>query len=364
MFLPPATTYYISVGNCPCFVDSTEANKRVRFQSAGTLSNLSIKCTTNSTTSSTTFTSRKNSANGNMTISIPAGTTGNYSDTIHTDSVAAGDYLAIKAVVGSSYSIYCSCVNTVFEATSGTMTKYIAQGSAGWDMSGPNSSTVYCGLGGYPGSSTYVLGTATEAYAQFKCRTAGTLKNMCLYTSSNSRNVTDTFRVRINGVNGNVVISRGASATGLFENTTNTDSVASGDLINFSITGGASASTSRIDVLGVEMYTTNNKFNTIASESEGLLQNPATTTSYAFAGDPYYGGQSISPMAFTASNMQIYISANSGLSSNSTFAFRKNATNGNQIISIPVNSTGLFEDTVNTDSVVINDLINTRLITP
>lgn len=67
-------------------------------------------------------------------------------------------------------------------------------------------------------------------------------------------------------------------------------------------------------------------------------------------------------VAKTFSGLWLNVTTNS-IAATSTVNFRKNANNGNQTVSITASTTGTFEDTVNSDSVVANDLINYQVIT-
>lgn len=81
--------------------------------------------------------------------------------------------------------------------------------------------------------------SGTEIQRQTIIPSAGKLKRMTLNISSNSRSTTSTFNFRKNSVNGNQTISIPATTTGTFKDTINTDDVASDDLINYEIVGGA-----------------------------------------------------------------------------------------------------------------------------
>jgi len=67
----------------------------------------------------------------------------------------------------------------------------------------------------------------TEAQAEFKTRNAGTLADFYVKVGSVVNGGTHTFRTRVNAANGNQSVT--VNGTGVFEDTTNTDSLAAAD---------------------------------------------------------------------------------------------------------------------------------------
>ena len=70
--------------------------------------------------------------------------------------------------------------------------------------------------------------------------------------------------------------------------------------------------------------------------------------------------QNCFPTPVKLKNMTISVSSNTGIES--TLTMRKNGANGNQTITIPASTTGIFRDTVNTDDFGLSDLGNYQLI--
>src|SRR4030095_12765346 len=64
----------------------------------------------------------------------------------------------------------------------------------------------------------------------------------------------------------------------------------------------------------------------------------------------------------TFSNLQIRLISNSVSTGNSTFRSRKNGANGGQTVTIPQNTSGLFEDTSGSDAVVDGDLVSVQMV--
>ncbi len=75
---------------------------------------------------------------------------------------------------------------------------------------------------------------STEINKQTPFVKACKLANMGIHISVNaSTGVGFTFKLRINGVDGNLIISVGAGLTGFFQDTVNQDDIAVGDLVNY-----------------------------------------------------------------------------------------------------------------------------------
>ena len=205
---------------------------------------------------------------------------------------------------------------------------------------------------------------ATEVNRQVTYRSAGTLSNLWANVTANTVNGTSTWRTRVNAVNGAQSLSVGASTTGIFEDATNTDSIAAADEVNYSlVTGGTSGSITTQSLTTVWSATTNT---TIHHGGGTLTPSFDSATEFIPLGS---GGQTVSAeaetkfdfnSAGTLKNLFAYIPTN-GRTTTSTFRSRKNAVDGVMSLSIAGSATGVFEDTVNTDSVAANDDLNYSL---
>ena len=103
-------TNYISIAGSPAN-SSTEAWVQVTSRTAGTFSNMAIRFSANSSTS-TTLVFRKNATTVNQTVSFGNAETGQKEDTTNTDTISAGD--AVNFQVSSK-------TNTVTIVTSGVL---------------------------------------------------------------------------------------------------------------------------------------------------------------------------------------------------------------------------------------------------
>ena len=212
----PATVY-TACGNTQLLQFNAEASTQVIYRTAGTLSKLWVFVTPNPPTGAATVKIRKNGADGNMSVSIPANTSGIFEDNSNTDTVAAGDTLdyAVTCAAGVQ-AVTIAAINTLFAAdTIGgidyTVVRHVAIGTVALASTVTRNSP----LAG-PGTAA----AATEIQCKFDVNTACTLKNLYVYVVNNVLTGASTFRVRINGGNSaNLVISVPGSTSGAFEDT-------------------------------------------------------------------------------------------------------------------------------------------------
>ena len=340
--------------------NATEANRQVKWRHAATLSKLGIRVYANGTSGAGTFRTRINGANGSQSVSVTGSTTGYFEDTSNTDSIASGDLVSLQFVGGTGSSFCGSTMSTVVNsASSATVTKMGVKPVSGFNT---DSATRYLPMVGAGTPS------ATETDYKQNFNVAGTIKNLFVYISANSRSSTaTTIRTRKNGADGNLSVSVGASATGVFEDTSNSDTVAAGDDFAFAGVTSTGGGNCIPEVIAVEFETSN---------GAGQLLTCGATATVCTAGLTYIwpcGGQGANTateayeqvkagIANTYEKLQVYITANSA-NYTSTARLRKNTANGSQSISISAGATGLFTDTTNTDAVTASDVINYNFTT-
>lgn len=168
---------------------------------------------------------KNNNLNGNgLDITVPAGTTGTFTDT---DSIAyvQGDSVFIHAdadlgAVDMDQFISVECENTddgraTFHEVRDVLGNTITQANPFGSISGD------CVDQALELQTQARIGTSV-VFSNLKC-------NIILHTSSGA----NTIRFRKNGADTNLVVSVPASTTGTFEDTTNTVTVTPGDLVNY-----------------------------------------------------------------------------------------------------------------------------------
>ena len=211
-----------------------------------------------------------------------------------------------------------------------------------------------------PVAMTAASFSATEAVVQIPFRSAGTFNNYYTRISSNSVSATSTITLRKNGSNGNINVSLGAGATGDFFDTTNSDTITSGDLMSYGLVIGAGGTTisqiaSNIVFTGTGSYT--------QYQWASIATSVASTTNYFPLGCNASTGiaESIAQVVFrdTGTLKNGFASATANTRSTATtVTSRINAAPGNISVSITASTTGVFEDTVNTDSITSGIAVN------
>lgn len=339
----------------------TETFLQTTYRSAGVLSNLYVNILTNDRAASTLRT-RKGAANGSMLASITGSTTGKFEDTVNTDTVTAADKWNYSLTTGAGGTVFTfNCIMSLFAATTNTVTR------VGGFMEDTRSTASTTFVGPLDGDLQSVASGA-DTLNGVTYRTAGTLKNLFINIEVNSRTTTSTLRSRKNSANGNLSISINSAVTGVLEDTTNSDTVASGDLIAYSLTLGTGSENLSTDTLSADFSTTNSQGMYNACSGNGQTINAGVTTYTVFSGSLRFNTTESnmileSNLAFVSSLLQCNISANT-IALDSTLRLRKNSANANQVVTITALTTGIFQDTVNTDTITAADTLNHQIITP
>lgn len=337
---------------------STENDRKVRFNSAGVLSGLYCRVITNTKAVTNTYRTRIAGANGNQSVSIGAGATGEFEDTTNTDSISTNTDVNFQMTSSSgSNSLVIHTSRVLFASSSNTYSFGNSIITAGLNFSTASSTSYYPIIGNSI--------NATEANASQKINTAGILKHLYVYIESNSRTTTTTFGTRIAGANGNLVISVLSGASGVFQDTSNTDSVTAGQKCNFYRTTGTGTQTTAIQTLTVGFETTNSKFFTGRNISAGTTVTTGVTTYWGSGSSEVNSTESNIAgnigIDCTLSKLWLYISANAATGT-STHNVRKNGSSTAVTISIGAGTTGEFEDTTNTVDFTSTDELSFRFV--
>lgn len=338
---------------------------QVPFRTPGALSGLTIKVIQNNFTSAVTFKSRIGGVDGNQLVTVGAGLTGDFQDTTHTDNLAgAGELLSVMLTIpaqSGSFTYVLGSLKFLPTATTDTVVLHQALGAG---TTAGASATHYKSLSGLGSTQT------TESREQFKVKIAGTYKNLFVNIDTNTSTKTTTFRFRKNGANGNMNVAVAAGLTGIFEDTSNTDTVAVDDLVN-TIATTLSGATGLITYgnVGVSFVGTAAKYHLICATHDGTSLNSNQTGYAAIAGalalisSTENDCKALAGIGAVLSNLEVRVITNT-ITASTTVRTRKNNANGAQTLTIGAGLTGVFEDTSNTDSVVATDYVNYQIVTP
>ncbi|MBA7713440.1 hypothetical protein ES703_122443 [subsurface metagenome] len=333
---------------------SNEDNGQVLFRDSYTLSKLYVRVVSNNVDNASTVRLRKNLANGNQSVSIPANTTGVFEDTVNSDSFVNGDLAITEVIVGAGVGGDVLGIRvTSYISTSPNDVPILVAATTGGTSVDAGVTEYACLIAG--GHTDLI-----EAAAQYIFRTASILSNMRIYVNANGLTAASTHRLRKNGANGNQSVSIGAGATGSFEDAVNTDSVAVGNSLNYRMAAGATGtkitwrlqqvkSTSIVRQMGaVRPDTTGFNFGT--TNYMGLETSPenvaAVETETQVRARISCGGR----------NLLVRVTANT-VDGASTISLRRNAGNTALLVSVPAAASGVFEDSDDVN-ISVNDLLN------
>jgi len=351
-FIPPVGEH-----NAPT---ATEAEAEIVIRTAGTLSRLGVRLTSNGITGNTVFTVRKNGADTGITVTFGSSATGIQEDLTNTVSVAAGDKICIKSVPGGATGTWTmKGISLHFVATSGNTVQIL--GAYQSNSVTFNNTTRYWPI---HGRST---NDSIEAKTKSRQRVAGTYTNFMIYISANARTTSTTFKSRKNGVDGNVSVTIGAGATGVFEYTGSGDTVAVGDDYNLAGTFGASAESMTITLIKIEFTNTEYKGLLMSSNMGSSADILANVTTYFPLGGSNVTNSSTDRRRVRNSrlilyDLHVYVDPNT-VSATSTATVTVNGVDSALTCSITSNTTGLFSDTSHTVEVGSNDEILLKIVT-
>jgi hypothetical protein len=356
--LGASVTQYIPLAICAGLFTATEGDKQVIYRSPGRITGLYMRIATN-TNGASTATLRKNTAVGNNTLSIGASATGEFEDTTHSDTIAAGDKLALQVVTGAGGSTSPTIVRTLFSPSGDWTPRCCSNDNSGNPAASQQNFAFFAGQLAY---------TPTESNRYELMRLPATLKNLMVYIPTNTINAATTFGSRKNSANGNLTLSVGASTTGFFEDTTNSDALVLNDLVNTFITMGAFTSGAMgINQVAVDLVTTNYISYLFSDVFNGATVLKATTTNFPIAGNMTANAtesqiQGKVGVECYIQSLRIYVSANANTVAD-TFTLRINAANGTITVSIGASTSGSFEDLTHSDHIKPTDEVNFQIIT-
>jgi hypothetical protein len=350
----------------PSTIETAFAQKMV---AAGTLSLMTLNVLTNAYTSTCNIKSRVNSADGAQVIAVGAGATGVFQDATHSDSLAAGDKINGTLTVPQFFANFTlGPIGVAFDGTSSVASLWHAKDAQGTTSfnAGTASVTRYLSLCG-SGDNANGWFVTSETDAKTLVRAAGSFSILAAYIATNSSTNAMSVTFRVNGVDGNQALSIGASSTGYIEDTTHSDSVASGDDVNLKTVSGAGTVNAAVQFFGAGFTSSGTNWDMRAASTRlaasswsagstnyhSLQGGIAPTTTEASA-------QIKVPFASYFDRLAIRVAAAAGTST-VTMTLRVNGADGQGSVSITGSTTGTFEDTTHVDTIAANDLVNYKI---
>ena len=334
---------------------ATEANREITFNEAGTLSHLTIYVQSETQTATVTWRTRKNRANGGQSVAFAA--TGRFEDTTGTDTVASGNEFDYQyAVTGDASGVFTlSFASLRFHPT--TTTNGVTLLATNHLNINVASTTRYDAL------NTELGGNTTEANANCEQLEAGTFKYLQIHIETNARTTTTTFRTRKNSANGAQSIAV-TTQTGIVQDTTNTDTVASGDNFNYQWVSGTGTQSMPV-ALAVVYLNTAGIGQYVCARSDGFIIDGNDADSFLLI-QGHIGNVEYTTEAHVETevpddyqefwNLTLNVSANTMIGgSNSIIVLRRNVTSTALSITITPGATGIISNIVNFADTYTND---------
>lgn len=186
---------------------------------AGSFSGLFGFVSANSRSDATTLALYQNGSSA-ISVSVAAGVTGRFENTANSAALAVGDDVHLRVVTGAGTgSITLNEFGSHFTPTTAGESPLIT---------GANSTSGLSGATFYHSVSV----NGTESNSNWIARFDGVASRLTMRATVNTATTTSTGTSRKNGADGNQAVSLAAGVTGLVVDTTNTDSLTTGDLFN------------------------------------------------------------------------------------------------------------------------------------
>lgn len=321
-------------------LETSEAPAQVTFRGTGTLKNFYARGHTNSRGTDSTVNFRVAGASA-VSLTIPAGNTASVTDLSSTVALADGNLWNSSITTGTGAGALGVTLSCELQTPGQSFNYLTSFGSA----SSSTSLRYWC-LGGIVSLS------ATEASVNATALEAFTASNLQIYIRTNPSAAGFDVRFRNGGANGNQLIAAATigTATGLFEDTSNTDSVASG--ANYCVSTSAPSSAITVGSISIKRLGSTPGASTLSGNLSSTALAATATRYSSFAGA--FGAtesqnQLLAPFAGTMSKFSAYVSTNASTTT-VTAVVRVAGASVNETLAITASTTGLFQDLTNSDN--------------
>jgi hypothetical protein len=300
---------------------------------------------------------RINGVNGNVAVST--NTTGEAEDTTHSDSVSAGDLVTWRST-GNSLGDSSSPIGPFGVHASGASIETYSchvNGSGTWNHSGTaNTFTPIMGrIGG--------ADTSSEVNVQLKQRAPGSYTGLRVVCTANTIPATTTVTFRKGAASVNQTVAFSASTPATLEDTTHTDTVASGDLVDVLWSSGSATGSMTLTTLGETFSASAHLWDQFAY-STGLDSSNSAVT---FNGPVGLADSTATTetrrqyrlrFATRVANLRGFWISN--FSTTGAIVVRVNGVTGNCTVTPTASTGGAFEDTTHHDDIASGDLVTTQ----
>lgn len=349
---------------------SNESLAEAPIRHAGSFNYLFVRGISNTNTvDGTTFTLRKNGAGTGLTVSYLALQSGIKEDTTNSVSFANTDEACIE---GNAPNDASGARLFVLVLTGVTFSPDTTTDGVCWmSVDGSNKTINTADTHEYFMPAGFNGTQATEAWQSLRIRAAFTASNLYTAVTSNARLTDTVFRSRKNSANGGMVITYSSLQSGVKEDTSGTDSLAIGDDYNYDFTSGTGTQSLVLVSITSILHSSQGYFQMMWGAGTGSTYNQNTTQYQAI--NSARGSAIVSPEStvqiyprfdFTASEFGANVETNTFTTLATVARIRDNSANGNMSVSYGGGVTGVLFDSVNTDTISIEDEINYQVVTP
>lgn len=326
------------------------------------------RVTSNTLDGATIFNLRLSRIDRSILLTVGASQTGSFEDVTNSVGALADDELDWRVDTRASTSGLLNGTILAVRFLSADTTATVAWAYCGGSGGGTStaSTTKY-------GPITSTMGVSTtESDAAARIHGAFTSKNLYFEVASNPRTTDTIIRTRINSADGNQTVTVGATQTGVFEDTTHTDSLADGNDYNYSWTTGTGTGTINSRACSTNLVSTARQWVYAGGNVGGAVFSAVGgPTSYAsFAGNfaqaqATEADAQVKTFAQTVSKLAVSVSSNNVVPTTGTLVLtvgtRINGANGATNIQVFQTQSGLFEDTTHSDTISDSDLVNLQM---
>ena len=352
---------FMTLGNGGCYYDAnnTEAPTQIKIRAAGTISKLSTATRYDNTLNATGyFKLRKNGADGNSTIIIPAATSGYFVDESGTDNVSVGDLVCVRGYTSAtSGACQCKYLNAIFDTGSGNNAEV-------WHYDNRFENSV-SSANRWTSISSYYQTIATDTYIYTRVKKASTFKCLYGYVYYNAQASTSYGRFYAQG-SVRLTLTVPPSTTGAFEDT-GSYAASVDNTVYLNYYHGSGTQYIRWGILSIwETLDGDNVSNNVAGR---VLDINYDTTKYFPIGGVIadYGSEDEMtriklPSGVKISKLEVKV-ANNTLNGAATFTLMKNGVATDLAVSIPAGGGNYFTDNTHLIECAAGDYLNFKLIT-
>ena len=336
------------------FSNNTEVNVQIKVLDTYSIRHMSTYIPANDLNNPSNFTFRVDGVNTALAIAVPSLTTGRFQDLANSVNVVSGELLSHRVTRPAGGTPRSTGISIEMRSDSGDITIYSAAG--GTSVGQTPFDIKYIPVRGHVGS------IITHNDVEITMRNAPTLSDMRFIVTTFSSDVDPTVALFKNGSAVNQTVT--PTGTGAFEDTSNTDSYIATDTAAVEIDNSAASSGSMgFSTCHFKSDATDQRYSntqTVFRIDADAANEFAALTGYGSNNAVEVGKEIKFQMGpFTLKDFHVNCHLNT-LTTTANIFLRVNGSDTSITVAISSTSTGIFEDTSNTQKVVSGDLVSYR----